>query len=755
MKSFGRLFWALSAIAFALGSGCGNPELVVDSGLNSSGGTDSGATGPVGSGATLSLGGDASGGVSGECPATCEELDADCGFVTDTKCGGVIQCGTHCPAGEVCGGGGKSKCGKGTTMGGGGMCTPSTCDELNADCGFVTDTKCGGVVQCGTKCASGQVCGGVDPNQCGTPADGGKACVVDPATTCAGRGYTCGQAADNCGNLLDCGPETCANPSETCLQGTCKSTGCVVDPATTCDGQGFSCGQAADNCGNLLTCGAASCSIPGFTCGGGSDKNGKPIPGVCGCTGACSLIPDCGVGKTTTLSGKVYDPAGEDPLYHVLVYVANDPTDPALKTFPKGITCDVCGASAAGSPLISDPTLTDPPAGTYTGVDGSFTLQNVPVGKALTLVIQLGRWRRVFTIDVTKPCAANAIPDKTLLMPSTQAQGDIPLMAMVTGNADSLECVLRKMGIASTEFTNPADGGRVQFYGGTGNSGQTINATTPDQTALFAKVGNQPVIDDYDMVILACQGAAYTQTPADLTTLRTYADQGGRVFSTHYSYVWLTNNDQTAGAPVGTKDNWSEVAKWHVDENDRANSVVGIIDKVSNPKAAAFQGWLEAVKASTAGSGTIAVDVIRHDSDLISAVAGQTQQWLYRDGDNAQLCSVSGGTCLTNANCTAKVCQANPGKACPLGNECSAMACSNGNHGACTNNGQCGGNGKCVANPCVANTCSGSDYRNTKVPLHFTFNTPVNLVQDLTATPPVVQCGRVLFSDFHVQDAQE
>jgi len=37
-------------------------------------------------------------------------------------------------------------------------------------------------------------------------------------------------------------------------------------------------------------------------------------------------------------------------------------------------------------------------------------------------------------------------------------------MAMVTGDADSLECVLRKMGIADTEFTDPAGGGRVQFY---------------------------------------------------------------------------------------------------------------------------------------------------------------------------------------------------------------------------------------------------------------------------------------------------
>ncbi len=63
--------------------------------------------------------------------------------------------------------------------------------------------------------------------------------------------------------------------------------------------------------------------------------------------------------------------------------------------------------------------------------------------------------------------------------------------------------------------------------------------------------------------------------------------------------------------------------------------------------------------------------------------------------------------------------------------------------------------GPCVPNTCATDTCTGSDYSGTQVPLHFTFNTPVNLVQDLTADPPVVQCGRVLFSDFHVQDASE
>ncbi len=754
MSFFTRVVVVLSVMGFAAGSGCGgNPEVAFKGkGANGAGATDS--VGGEGTGATLSLGG---GDVGTGCPSTCEALDADCGFVTDTLCGGVVECGKTCPKGEVCGGGGASKCGKGSTGGGGNTCTPSTCEELNSDCGYTTDTKCGGVVQCGASCPKGEVCGGKAPNLCGEGMGGGGSCEVDPATTCEGRGYTCGQAADNCGNLLDCGSTVCPNPGDSCLQGTCQSTACVVDAKTTCEGRGYTCGQAADNCGNLLTCGPISCTTPGWTCGGGSDAQGKPVPGVCGCTGACSQIPECPVGKTTTVTGKVFDPAGKNPLYHVLVYIANNPADPALKAFPKGVTCDVCGASAAGSPLVSDPTVTDPPAGTYTNVDGTFTLKNVPVAKGLTLVIQLGRWRRTFPIDVNTSCGDNPMP--SLLMPSTQAQGNIPLMAMVTGKADSLECVLRKMGIASTEFTDPAKGGRVQFYLGNGDPGQSIDAQTPDQTALFVNgANNQPVIQDYDMAILSCQGAEYDMAP-NLAKLRNYADAGGRVFTTHYSYSWLTKNDAMPGAAAGTYDNWSEVAKWHVDENDRSDgSAIGTIDHVTNPKADAFQGWLEAVGASVKNSNQATVVVIRHDTDGISAKPGQTQQWLYRDGTNARQCGVSGDTCTSDAAC-GKTCSVRTQKVCTTNADCSAKVCQGQTQNACNGNNDCqiGGRnrGPCVANTCVPDTCQGTDYTGTKIPLHFTFNTPVNLVQDLTKTPPAVQCGRVLFSDFHVQNADE
>src|SRR6185312_6889249 len=74
-----------------------------------------------------------------------------------------------------------------------GPCVPSTCAQLNANCGPTTDPKCGGVVQCGT-CPTGQTCGGTGPNQCGW----GSPDACSPLT-CATQKANCGPIGDGCG----------------------------------------------------------------------------------------------------------------------------------------------------------------------------------------------------------------------------------------------------------------------------------------------------------------------------------------------------------------------------------------------------------------------------------------------------------------------------------------------------------------------------------------------------------------------------
>ena len=73
-------------------------------------------------------------------------------------------------------------------------------------------------------------------------------------------------------------------------------------------------------------------------------------------------------------------------------------------------------------------------------------------------------WRRQVLIPNVTRCVDNPLPTALTRLPRNRTEGDIPLMAMVTGNVDALECVLRKIGIDNSEFTTPAGGGRVQLF---------------------------------------------------------------------------------------------------------------------------------------------------------------------------------------------------------------------------------------------------------------------------------------------------
>ena len=101
------------------------------------------------------------------------------------------------------------------------------------------------------------------------------------------------------------------------------------------------------------------------------------------------LVLACGVAaaQTTTISGTVYDPrlaAGMPnplPLPNVLVYASTTTVTPPTS----GAQCVTYANSIpTGANIISY---------TYTAVDGTFTLQNIPENASVTVVIQAGKWR--------------------------------------------------------------------------------------------------------------------------------------------------------------------------------------------------------------------------------------------------------------------------------------------------------------------------------------------------------------------------
>jgi len=553
---------------------------------------------------------------------TCADWGANCGPVSD-GCGGITpSCGT-CTSPDICGGGGTpSVCGGSTS------CVKKTCTDYPGSCGPMPDS-CGGLTtSCGT-CTSPATCGGGGtPSVCGSP----PACVKK---TCADFTGKCGPMPDGCGGLTtSCG--TCTSPA-TCGGGgtpsvcgggiTCVKKTCADYPVGTC-------GPVSDGCGGLTTsCG--TCTAPAI-CGGGG------VASVCGggsgtsCIGlACKQVKCTGT-ATTSISGIVYDPAGRTPLYNVFVYVPNGP----VAAFTAGATCDKCADALSGFPLVT----------TVTDEKGKFKLDNMPVGVDMPVVIQTGKWRRQIKVTTTACVDTPVIKDLTRF-PRDKSEGDIPKIAVSTGGFDSLECLIRKIGIADSEFTNPTGTGRVNLYQGmppvtTSLSGggkipaacgaYSTGVTFPKSTTLWNDV---TALRKYDVTLLACEGAEYgdpatetvltsfpkkvsyfgTKSAAALKNMKDYTDGGGRVFASHYHYYWLK-----AGPTP-----WNSLASWGY--NPDLTPLTGLIEYISMtfPKGTAMANWL----VNVGGSTKLGEIVIREPQHSINSFdSTKVTEWIYASG---------------------------------------------------------------------------------------------------------------------------
>jgi hypothetical protein len=270
---------------------------------------------------------------------------------------------------------------------------------------------------------------------------------------------------------------------------------------------------------------------------GGSGGNSGGITffdagGMCTTASQCKVV--CPGGGTTSISGTVYDPAGNNPLPYVTVYI---PEMVPLPTLPKGASCEACNLLyphvIAGVQTSDDPKV---------GI-GTFTIQDVPVGSNIPLVVQIGKWRMQYSIGVTG-CQDNPFKG-TLRLPRNASEGSLPDIAISTGGADSLECLLGRIGVDNSEYTNGAAGpGHIHIFqggtGGGGNPGPTYQSGAPaiSSTALWNSGATMQA--NYDVVLLSCEG--FETSAPNPTALQTYANNGGRVFASHFHYSWFTTN---------------------------------------------------------------------------------------------------------------------------------------------------------------------------------------------------------------------
>jgi hypothetical protein len=354
------------------------------------------------------------------------------------------------------------------------------------------------------------------------------------------------------------------------------------------------CGWIGDGCGGAMDCG--SCTA-GQVCG-------PRRPNFCGAPcPLCPQIPQCESGVTTVRDKAVTGGAtNPDPLYAATVFIPNIAAGGKLPPIADGPSCNRC------KPLTEDEAI----ASAITAPDGTFTLMNVPAGSGIPLVVQLGDWRYETIIDVM-PCVTNDLAPGTARLPRTQIEGNIPLTAVSTGNVDALECILRKMGVADTEFSNPTGPGRIHFYR---LNGATYDGATPPQTTL---ADNAATWDRYDQILFPCEGRRTDETATALQNFINYTSKGGRVFTTHFSYTWLYTNGGFATA-----------GQWQVDQQAPPSPLIGDIDTTTQ-KGRDFATWLGIVGAlSNANPPQVSINDPRRNLNSLPPMQGG-QRWIYSD----------------------------------------------------------------------------------------------------------------------------
>jgi hypothetical protein len=268
---------------------------------------------------------------------------------------------------------------------------------------------------------------------------------------------------------------------------------------------------------------------------GPSSGGGAGTSGAAGSGGGGGLIDsglNDGAGEppptVATLHGTVLAPEGTIPISGALVYLT--PTQPG--PIPDHLYCDKCVTLDYTTPY------------TFTNPDGSFNLGAYQTGSFL-LVVQKGQFRRIRPIDVTAGDVAVSYADTELPNKTDPANGDtIPKMAIVNMAWDNIDVSLSRLGLGTGSNSGPFGTFQIDratapydYYDGLPGSKGSANDI----------LSNPAIISQYNIVFLPCSWSdsttCYTSSPAQdanvQANLRSFVEQGGKLYVTDYSYEFV------------------------------------------------------------------------------------------------------------------------------------------------------------------------------------------------------------------------
>ena len=318
---------------------------------------------------------------------------------------------------------------------------------------------------------------------------------------------------------------------------------------------------------------------------------------------------DCAPGSETRITGKVFDPAGKNPLYNIQVYVPSGdlpeikvglPDPPGGGVVCKGQTCDT--------------EVQNPLAATLTNTKGEFELKGPRLfaGKNVPLVMQVGKWRRKIVIPEIKACQENKLPAGDTRLPRNGSEGDMPQIMMVLGSYDALECLLTGIGISDSEFeggyTSPSK--HIHVYRGSGGGARVNGQAVPPVDNMW-DAGYK--LQKFDITMLACEGTPEGgNKPASMNAMRDYTSVfGGRVFATHYHSQWAF------------RSGWGESVIKSTGGTTGSNPYPV---NTSFPKGQAFSDWLVNVGATPTPGRITLSSPSTYQGGLASPTVGQ--EWI-------------------------------------------------------------------------------------------------------------------------------
>ena len=356
-----------------------------------------------------------------------------------------------------------------------------------------------------------------------------------------------------------------------------------------------------------------------------------------GCTNLQCQVHSCSGGGSTTITGKVMDPAGRNPLYNVDVYIPNSQGG-ALDNIPIGINSASCSCDAlfSGSPIDV----------TNTAADGTFTLKNAPDGAMIPLVVQIGKWRKEIIIpSVTKCGSTDAGP---ITLPKNLTDGlyaSMPNIAVSTGGADTLECLLTRVGVDESVFKGDPTGPGVHVFKGFGGNGAT---GSPAGATLWA---SEASLSAFDIVMLSCEGTptvGVSETQA--AYLAPYVSAGGRVFAEHYHWAFFTNAPGAGYMEFNNVATWTNVGSAQGGDSPYNSNIDGIVEPTlpngnAFPEGVALKAWLGNVNALQP-NGELQVPAANARATATVSASNVGTPWVQTDPSvSPPSTSTSPGTC--------------------------------------------------------------------------------------------------------------